>query len=142
MDKVPASTASTAAQVAANKAAVASVKDQNAGPDNKAKVRQDRAPAVSITEVAADAADGKLRSVSALASISESIDDAVEVLNEALSKRHTSAQIRRDDQLNRFLVTIKDKDSGEVVREIPAEALLKFARNLEELKGILFDETL
>jgi len=59
-----------------------------------------------------------------------------------LSKRHTSAQIRRDDQLNRFLVTIKDKDSGEVVREIPAEALLKFARNLEELKGILFDETL
>jgi len=142
MDKVPASTASTAAQVAANKAAVASVKDQNAGSDNKAKVKQDRAPAVSIAEVAADAADGKLRSVSALASISESIDDAVEVLNEALSKRHTSAQIRRDDQLNRFLVTIKDKDSGEVVREIPAEALLKFARNLEELKGILFDETL
>ena len=142
MDKVPASTASTAAQVAANKAAVASVKDQSTGLDNKAQVKQDRIPAVSIAEVAADAADGKLRSVSALASISESIDDAVEVLNEALSKRHTSAQIRRDDQLNRFLVTIKDKDSGEVVREIPAEALLKFARNLEELKGILFDETL
>ena len=142
MEKVPASTASTAAQAAANKAAVASVKDQSTGPDNKAKVKQDRAPAVPIAEVAADAADGKLRSVSALASISESIDDAVEVLNEALSKRHTSAQIRRDDQLNRFLVTIKDKDSGEVVREIPAEALLKFARNLEELKGILFDETL
>jgi len=40
------------------------------------------------------------------------------------------------------LVTIKDKESGEVVREIPSEALLKFARNLQELRGILFDETL
>jgi len=40
------------------------------------------------------------------------------------------------------LVTIKDKESGEIVREVPPEALLKFARNLEELKGILFDETL
>jgi len=142
MEKVPASPAFTAAQMVANKTAGSSVKDQSAGADSKAKVKQDRAPAVSIAEVAADVADGKLRSVSALASVSDSIDDAVEVLNEALSKRHTSAQIRRDDQLNRFLVTIKDKDSGEVVREIPAEALLKFARNLEELKGILFDETL
>ena len=63
-------------------------------------------------------------------------------LPEALSRKNTSAQIRRDEELNRFLVTIKDKDSGEIVREVPPEALLKFARNLEELKGILFDETL
>ena len=84
----------------------------------------------------------KVRSLSTLASVTESIDDAVEVLNEALSRKHTSAQIRKDEELNRFLVTIKDKDSGEIVREVPPEALLKFARNLEELKGILFDETL
>ena len=76
-----------------------------------------------------------------MASVTESIDDAVEVLNEALSRKHTSAQIRKDEELNRFLVTIKDKES-EIVREVPPEALLKFARNLEELKGILFDQTL
>ena len=99
-------------------------------------------PEISIAEVAAEAAEGKLKSVSTLASMSQSMDEAVEVLNDALRRKHTSAQIRRDEELNRFLITIKDKASGEIVREIPAEALLKFARNLEELKGILFDETL
>ena len=99
-------------------------------------------PQLSIREVAAEVAEGRLNSLSALESVSASIDEAVEVLNEALSRKHTSAVIRRDEQLNRFLVTIKDKESGEVVREIPSEALLKFARNLQELRGILFDETL
>lgn len=99
-------------------------------------------PDVSVADVAAHAAEEKVKSLSTLASVTETIDDAVEVLNEALSRKHTSAQIRRDEELNRFLVTIKDKESGEIVREVPPEALLKFARNLEELKGILFDATL
>ena len=99
-------------------------------------------PGISVAQVAAEVKEDKLRSIGALRSVTESIQEAVEVLNEALSKKLTSASIRRDEDLNRYLVTIKDKSSGEVVREIPAEALLKFARNLEELKGILFDETL
>ena len=107
-----------------------------------AEVSQSNLPDISVADVAAEAAEGKVKSLSTLASVTESIDDAVEVLNEALSRKHTSAQIRKDEELNRFLVTIKDKESGEIVREVPPEALLKFARNLEELKGILFDETL
>lgn len=103
---------------------------------------QESGPKVSVADAAADAAMDKAKSINTLASVTESIEDAVEILNEALSRKNTSAQIRRDDELNRFLVTIKDKDSGEIVREIPDEALLKFARNLEELKGILFDQTL
>ena len=110
----------------------------SAGP----RLEYPREPQLSIREVAAEVAEGKENSLNALESVSASIDEAVEVLNEALSRKHTSAVIRRDEQLNRFLVTIKDKESGEVVREIPSEALLKFARNLQELRGILFDETL
>ena len=96
---------------------------------------------VPIATVAAQAEEGKVKSLSTLASVTESIDDAVEVLNQALSLKSTSAMIRRDEELNRYLVTIKDKESGEIVREIPDEALIKFARNLQELRGILFDET-
>lgn len=96
---------------------------------------------LSIATVAAQAEEGKVKSLSTLASVTESIDDAVEVLNQALSLKNTAAIIRRDEELNRYLVTIKDKESGEIVREIPDEALIKFARNLQELRGILFDET-
>ena len=96
---------------------------------------------LSIATVAAQAEEGRVKSLSTLASVTQSIDDAVEVLNQALSLKSTAAFIRRDEELNRYLVTIKDKDSGEIVREIPDEALIKFARNLQELRGILFDET-
>ena len=100
-----------------------------------------RASQISIAAVAAQAEEGKTKSLSALESVSESIDHAVEVLNQALSLKSTAAIIRRDEELNRYLVTIKDKESGEIVREIPDEALIKFARNLQEMRGILFDET-
>lgn len=100
-----------------------------------------RSSAVSVTAVAEDVAKEKMKSLEDLKSVSESIQDAVQVLNEALSLKHTSAVIRHDKELNRYLVTIKDKESGEVVRQIPDEALLKFARNLAEMRGILFDET-
>ena len=114
------------------------------GPQRASEVTQGetRSPTeLSVASLAADAEEGKLRSLSNLQTVSESIDDAVEVLNQALSLKNTSAIIRRDEQLNRYLVTIKDKESGEIVREIPDEALIKFARNLQELRGILFDET-
>ena len=121
-----------------------SARGSQARPEGRAQpeASQSSLPDVSVAAVAAHAAEEKVKSLSTLASVTETIDDAVEFLNEALSRKNTSAQIRRDEELNRFLVTIKDKDSGEIVREVPPEALLKFARNLEELKGILFDETL
>jgi flagellar protein FlaG len=102
---------------------------------------QSSVPKTSITSVAAEAEQEQLRSLATLQSVNESIDDAVEVLNQALALRNTAASISRDEELNRYLVTIRDKESGEVVREIPDEALIKFARNLQELRGILFDET-
>jgi len=103
-------------------------------------VNEVKPTSIPVEAVAAMAAEEKTKSLQSLQSVTESIEEAVEVLNEALARKNTSAVIRHDDQLNRFLVTIRDKNSGEIVREIPDEALLKFARNLEEMRGILFDE--
>lgn len=97
--------------------------------------------ALSAAEVAAHVEKGRVDSLSSLEDVAEAIDEAVEVLNQALSLKSTSAIIQRDEELNRYLVTIKDKESGEIVRQIPDEALIKFARNLQELRGLLFDET-
>ena len=72
----------------------------------------------------------------------EEIEEAIDTLNSALATSPTSAKISHDADLNRFIVKIMDDVSGEIVREIPSEALLKFARNLRELKGLLFDKAL
>ena len=132
-----------AGAMAARSASSTVVKREPAAtPELAAKGREAVTTAdTSMASLGADAEKGRLKSLSALEGVAESIDDAIQVLNQALSLKNTAAVIRRDEDLNRYLVTIKDKDSGEVVRQIPDEALLKFARNLQELRGILFDET-
>lgn len=105
--------------------------------------------------VAQDATSGDAKSVaagsgladrtSAVASLSEvtaDIREAMTVLNETLSIGPTSASISRDNELNTFIVRIFDDDSGEIIREIPNEAMQRFARNLKEIHGLIFDEKL
>ena len=141
MEKVTSGEPSAGAGLRVANAAVER-KERATSPVPKASVSDATAPTeLSIAAVAAQAEEGKVRSLSTLASVTKSMEEAVEVLNQALSLKNTSVVIRRDEQLNRYLVTIKDKESGEIVREIPDEALIKFARNLQELRGILFDET-
>ena len=99
-------------------------------------------PKVAITEVAKAASQEKQHSLNALSQSASDLREAVATLNAALERSTTSAIITRDEDLNRFIVKIADESSGEIVREIPSEALLKFARNLQELKGLIFDKSL
>lgn len=99
-------------------------------------------PDVAITEVASRVASEKQHSLESLNQIATELREAISTLNAALEKSPTKAIITRDEELNRFIVRIADQSSGEVVREIPSEAVLKFARNLQELKGLIFDKSL
>ena len=99
-------------------------------------------PDVEITEVANRAAEDKQHSIESLTEMTSELREAIVMLNDALEKTPTKAIITRDEKLNRFIVRIADASSGEVVREIPSEALLNFARNLQELKGLIFDASL
>ena len=141
MDRISAGEASQGASIRQSNSVPAEQRERAPRPVPNESQLQGSVPKTSVTSVAAEAEQEKLRSLGTLQSVNESIDDAVEVLNQALSLRNTAASITRDEELNRYLVTIRDKESGEVVREIPDEALIKFARNLQELRGILFDET-
>ena len=100
----------------------------SAAPIHQAKP-EDLVSAVGRTEV-----------IDALAEVSAEIDQAMSVLNETLAIGPTSASISKDNELNRFLVTIFDDESGEIIREIPGEAMQRFARNLKEIQGLIFDE--
>jgi flagellar protein FlaG len=96
----------------------------------------------SITNLAAKADTDKARTLQSISSVAEDIEEAINTLNTALAQSPTKAMISHDEQLNRYIVRIADERSGEVIREIPSEAVLKFARNLQEIKGLLFDKAL
>ncbi len=52
----------------------------------------------------------------------------------------TEAQFTIERELNMIIIKIKDRDTGEIVRQIPPEVAVKIAKNFQELMGILFDE--
>lgn len=144
VDKIDSSTHSLA--VPKMGAEANSIKGSSQSLESQIKEAKDKAEvkprATKITEVAKEAATNKSDSLQSLDRTADELREAISALNAALEKSPTKALITRDEQLNRYIVRIADKASGEVVREIPSEALLKFARNLQELKGLIFDASL
>ena len=98
------------------------------------------AASVKLTQHSQELRVTQVRSAEHLSGLAEELSEAIQLLNESLARAPTKASISHDDELNRFVVRIADKESGEVVREIPSEDLLNFARYLDKLRGILFDK--
>jgi flagellar protein FlaG len=71
----------------------------------------------------------------------ENLKHAIDELNKQLADSGRSLGIRMDDVLNTPVVTVKSTRTGEVIRQIPSEAVLKVAHTFEQLKGLLVDET-
>jgi uncharacterized FlaG/YvyC family protein len=45
-----------------------------------------------------------------------------------------------DQITKRLLLTVSDKESGKIIKQVPSETILKISHSLEALKGILYDE--
>lgn len=86
--------------------------------------------AVSVAgqeKTAADSAESKVTLAD--------VKDIGKVLNE-----NTVAEFGVYEPMNRITITIKDKETGEVLKEIPSEKMLKVFEKACELAGILVDE--
>jgi flagellar protein FlaG len=69
----------------------------------------------------------------------ENLSAAVEHLNRQLASSGRTLGFSIDEILHAPIVTVKNTSTGEVVRQIPSEAVVKVAHTLEELKGLLYD---
>ena len=72
----------------------------------------------------------------------ERVREAVEEINKELFKLQSELGFFVDKVANDIVVTVKRKESGEVVRQIPSETVLKLAHNFEKLKGVFLDDFL
>ena len=66
--------------------------------------------------------------------------DAIDKLNNQAAKTARSLNFSIDEKLNRQIITVSNKVTGEVVRQIPTEVVLKVAHSIEDIKGLLLDE--
>ncbi|MCD6551808.1 flagellar protein FlaG [Thermotoga sp.] len=72
------------------------------------------------------------------------VQRAIEEFSKKLEKLRKifrgEAEFKYDDELNMVIVKIKDSETGELIRQIPPEVMVKLAKSINELLGILLDE--
>jgi len=71
----------------------------------------------------------------------KNLQAAIEHLNKELASAGRNLGFTVDDVLNRPIVKVTNTQTGEVVRQIPSDAVIKVAHTFEELKGLLYDAT-
>ena len=72
----------------------------------------------------------------------KNVGAAVIEINQVFKSANTSLAFYVDKSSQRFVVEVKDTNTGESIIKFPGEAALKIAENIESLKGVLFDKTL
>jgi flagellar protein FlaG len=70
------------------------------------------------------------------------LQEAIAHINEQMQRNGHALAFRVDDTLNRTVIQVTNSQSGEVVRQIPNESLLRVAHNLDRIAGLLKDETI
>jgi flagellar protein FlaG len=68
------------------------------------------------------------------------IREAMERLNQQMRQDGRKLNFSMDEVADRVVITVRKTDTGEVVRQIPDESLLRVAHNIEALKGLLHNE--
>lgn len=70
----------------------------------------------------------------------EQLNAVVAFISETVGQRSIGTEISVDEDLGRVVIQINDKETGELVRQIPGEAFLEIAKRMEDLKGLLYDD--
>ena len=109
------------------------------------------APKVAVPSKSADPKDSaaamskvadqrKTQSINEITEMASEIREAIAAINEAVKKVPTSLDFSVDEASKRFVVQVTDKNTGELIRKLPGDAVLRIARQLESMKGIVFDQ--
>ena len=62
------------------------------------------------------------------------LDEAVKKVSDFLSAQNRDLLFNIDEQTQRTVVTVRESSSGEVIRQIPSEEVLKLADRIQELQ--------
>lgn len=71
----------------------------------------------------------------------KNLHEAVENLNRQVERNGRGLNFSFDDRLHQPIITVRNTDTGEIVRQIPNEVIVRVAHSIEDLKGLLLDQT-
>ena len=100
----------------------------------------ERQVATSVEQDAARGYNGNEEAQAAAAQNAQRIESAVKRANNTMRMTKTSCQFQYHEETNRVSIKVIDKDTEEVIREIPSEEALELIQKMWEMAGILVDE--
>jgi len=68
------------------------------------------------------------------------LNKAVEDLNKKFEMLNSQLKVETDEDTGMRVIKIVDKETNQVIRQIPPEVMLKIAKYLDEVAGLLFNE--
>ena len=92
---------------------------------------------LEITHNSVDVAIRKSEETISPSKLAELIRELQDKIPNTASK---GLRFQMDPILQRPIVSVVDKESGAVIRQLPPEEVVRAARNIEIMKGILFDD--
>jgi len=66
----------------------------------------------------------------------QNLDQAIRQLNDSMRDGGRNLAFAMDEVLGRPIIVVKKEDTGEVIRQIPNEVVVKVAHSLDKLKGL------
>jgi len=71
--------------------------------------------------------------------VRQNLQEAVSMLNQQMASTNRGLGFRIDEAVGGPVVTVRSADTGEVVRQIPNEVVVRVAHNIEKVKGLLLN---
>ena len=65
---------------------------------------------------------------------------AVDILNEALAKDPVALRFSIDETLKTPVVTVISEETGEIVHQLPQEEVMRAVKNIDRMRGVLFED--
>jgi len=70
----------------------------------------------------------------------KSLQEATSHLNEVIKPLSIGLNIQPVDSSNNYYVELFDRDTGKVIREIPAREIIKMQEHIRQYQGLIFDK--
>jgi len=69
------------------------------------------------------------------------VRQAVELVNRLFDRSPVDLNLSIDDETKSLVIKLIERDSHKVIRQIPPDEILSLRRHLQELLGVILDET-
>jgi flagellar protein FlaG len=133
------SVAATASAVPAAPSLREAPQAQATTPSPKAAAAAANRPAnVSVPKVDLKAPEKPALQVN-VAEKQRNLEEAIRRLNDQMRSNNRDLAFAIDRKVDRTVITVRSAQSGEVVRQIPDDAVLRVAHSIEDIKGLLLN---